>query len=379
MFEAVDHLLSDSGHAARVAVKLIAVDDFTVHRQAAEATKARRIEHPGVARVLDRGLAESGELFLVYELVAGGDLQAWFEARERRADLRVVARMVADIARGVQAAHSVGVVHCDLKPSNVLVTPEGQARVTDFGVAAITDAGAAGGSASGSIPLGNLAFAAPEQIRQSMASASPLVDVYALGGLLFYLATGEFPNGQTAEEVLRAHDSESARAAGASIRSRRPDADARLDRICARSMAARPEDRYATAAEVAADLDAWLHNRPIAWMQERLPARFGLWMKRSPVAAALLIICLVVVVGGSFLSGFYAHQAQVARAKGAELELGRDETSRLLLAMSAWLDIEKKSGKSPTRAQALKEIERLIGKTRAADGPADAQTPESSR
>ncbi len=365
VFEAVDHLLSDAGHAARVAVKLIVVDDHTVHRQAAEATKARRIEHPGVARVLDRGLTDEGELFLVYELVSGGDLQTWFEAREKRVSLRVIARLVAEIARGVQAAHSVGVVHCDLKPSNVLVTPEGQARVTDFGVATITDAGLGAGSPSGHIPLGNLAFAAPEQVRQSMASASPLVDIYALGGLLYYLATGRFPNGSTAEDVILAHDPSKGRERGPSIRAARPEADERLDRICARAMAPRSEDRYATAAEIASDLEAWLERRPIPWMRERFSTRVGLWVRRAPVAATLLAVCVVVLVAGSFVSGFYAKEAQVAKARQIESEQVSDRMNRNIGKAIDWIDDMVRSGKTPTPEGAKVFLDKIVAESKA--------------
>ena len=77
-------LLSDSAHAARVAVKLVLIDSSNVQRQAAEATKARRVQHPNVVRVLDRGVTDEDELFLVYDLVEGGDLQSWFERRHQK-------------------------------------------------------------------------------------------------------------------------------------------------------------------------------------------------------------------------------------------------------------------------------------------------------
>jgi serine/threonine-protein kinase len=362
VFESVDHLLSDAGHAAKVAVKLIAVDELTIHRQAAEATKARRIEHPGVARVLDRGLTDDGELFLVYELVAGGDLQSWFEERHRHADLRVLVGLLVGIARGVQAAHSVGVVHCDLKPSNVLITPEGQPRVTDFGVAAMTDSGLElGEEKTRHLPLGNLAFAAPEQIRQSMASASPLVDVYALGGLLYYLTTGEFPNGRTAAQVLSAHGSTEGgstegRGPPPSIRLIRRDADERLDRICAKAMMARPEERYATAAEFANDLEAWLEGRPIAWMREGVRTRTALWVRRSPRLAAVSALCVLVVLVGAFGSGFYANVARQKEADRKQLENTVSYSRSALRLLGRTMQIARIENRSPTTAE-MKKLE----------------------
>lgn len=310
VFEAVDHLLSDAGHAARVAVKVIPVDPAGAHRQTAEATKARRIEHPGVVRVLDRGLTDHDELFLVYELVAGGDLQAWFDDRARRIEPRRAAEIVAEVAAGVQAAHSAGLVHCDLKPSNVLMDSGGHARVSDFGVSAMTEPfpGMRDGH-GGAVPVGNLAFAAPEQVRRASAFVSPLVDVYALGGILFTLLTGMLPNGTTPEEVARTHDPAGGRRVAPLARSFNAAVDERISRICARAMHPRPEQRYATAGEIAADLRSWLALRPIAWLEESIAVRTRLAVRRSPITATLGATCLAAVLLGAFVSGYFARES----------------------------------------------------------------------
>ena len=319
--EAIDHLLSDSGHAAKVAVKLIPVDPATAQRQTAEATKARRIEHPGVVRVLDRGLTEDGELFLVYELVPGGDLQAWFDERGKATTPRRGAELVAAIASGVQAAHSAGLVHCDLKPSNILMTADGVPRVCDFGVSAITDPfPGMTDELAGGVPVGNLAFAAPEQVRRSAMFASPLVDVYALGGLLYYLLSGALPNGSTPEEVTRTHSPVEGRRVPPSVRSVAPSVDERLDRICARAMHPRAEERYQTAGELSSDLLAWLEKRPIAWMRESPARRTRLWVRRSPIAATLAACCVATLLVGGFTTGYFADRARVERELGTAID-----------------------------------------------------------
>lgn len=327
--EAIDHLLSDSGHSAKVAVKLIPVDPATAQRQTAEATKARRIEHSGVVRVLDRGLTDDGELYLVYELVSGGDLQAWFDERGKSIAPSRAAELLAGIASGVQAAHSAGLVHCDLKPSNILMTNQGRPLVSDFGVSAMTDPfpGMAGESFGG-VPIGNLAFAAPEQIRRSAMFASPLVDVYALGGLLYYLLSGQLPNGSTPEEVARTHSPAEGRRVPPSVRAIAPVVDERLARVCGRAMHPRPEERYPTAGELAADLAAWLEKRPIAWMKDSLSYRVGLWIRRSPVAATFAACSIAVLLVGGFTTGFFANRAstatQYASATDRTLQTGNE-------------------------------------------------------
>jgi hypothetical protein len=360
VFEAIDHLLSDAGHPAKVAVKLIAVDQATIHRQTAEATKARRIEHPSVARVLDRGLTQDGELYLVYELVVGGDLHSWFDCQARRIPLGRAAELVAKIARGVQAAHSAGLVHCDLKPSNILMSGEGEPRVTDFGVAALTDgAGSTSNPGSGALPIGNLAFAAPEQIRQSVSAASPLVDVYALGGLLYYLTTGQLPNGASAVEIAKTHGAGATAERPRLISAIRREADERLDRICDRAMRVHPEERYATAAEFASDLESWLGHRPIAWMKEGHVQKVRLWARRSPTVAILSLLCLVLVVAGGFASGFYARSAQAATETALDAQWRNYLADRSDSLVIAWLHGFDGPVKR-TPAQASEQMHRII-------------------
>lgn len=302
--EAVDHLLSDSGHQARVAIKLIPVERTTVQLQSAEATKARRIEHPAVVRVLDRGLTDNGEVFLVYELVAGGDLQTWFDQRNRAISPTEAASLVAAIASGVQAAHSAGLVHCDLKPSNILMTMEGKPRISDFGVATVTQPYLNMHDDVPKGPVGNIGFSAPEQIWGPKGPASPLVDIYALGGLLYYLLTGVLPNGSTVEEVERNHSPLYGRRTPPSARSANPRVDKRLAAICARMMQPYAELRPSTASEVESDLRAWLERRPIAWMREPTWYRVLLWCRRSPLVAFLLLVCTTITLAGGFIGGY---------------------------------------------------------------------------
>lgn len=327
--EAIDHGLSDADHSARVAVKLIPITPATVHRQASEATKARRINHPGVVRVLDRGLTDQDEVFLVYELVAGGDLEQWFEARHRTIDAREAVRLVAAVARAVQAAHSAGLVHCDLKPANILITPDGEPRVSDFGVAAIADSAATSAEAeNGRLPVGSLAFAAPEQVRHVEAAPSPSVDIYALGGILYHLVTGAMPNGSSPSEISQTHDPIYGRRDPPSLRDVCPDADHRLNRICDRALRRRPDERYQTAAEFATDLQSWLGGNPIPWMRESSAKRAGLWARRSPGTAVLAAACLLAVVAGGFASGYFAHRAQAEKARSAQLNHAIDTSKQ---------------------------------------------------
>ncbi len=284
VFLAVDRHLSETNRPAWVALKILGGEPTAAARQRLidEACKARRVDHPNVVRVLDWGTAETGEVYVVFEYVDGASLDDWLIERGGKASPRDAARLVAKIARAIQAAHSAGVVHCDLKPANVLVTRDGVPKVTDFGVAAREQEypeGSAWPDPKGRI--GNLAFIAPEQYRLEEGSLAPPADIYALGGLLYYLLTGSLPNGDTAEEIARTHDPAYGRTAAPSPRHLRPEIDRDLDRICRRALAPHKAERYPTADAMAVDLDLWLAHRPIEWMRPGIGRRLRLMARRT--------------------------------------------------------------------------------------------------
>ena len=178
-----------------VAVKVLkqqyADDPVFRSRFAAEARHAAALQHPHVATVLDYGeLLDSDRSpvpFLVMELVQGRPLSALLtDGRPLRPE--VAQDLVAQAADGVAAAHRVGIVHRDVKPANLLVTPDGQVKVTDFGVARAGDAAPL--TLTGQL-VGTPHYLSPEQVEG--ATATPASDVYALGIVLFECLTGRRP------------------------------------------------------------------------------------------------------------------------------------------------------------------------------------------
>jgi len=170
-----------------VAIKLLRASAAT-GGLLAEARRTRAIQHPNVVRVLDFGEAD-GDLYLVMELIAGGSLAA--RLREcGPLDEASVRRLGAGIADGLAAAHALGIVHCDLKPANVMLDDD-VPKVVDFGIAQHLGAGAASGPR-----MGTPAYMAPE-LRDG-AVAAPSVDVWSLGVLLYEALTGQLPPVQAA-------------------------------------------------------------------------------------------------------------------------------------------------------------------------------------
>jgi serine/threonine-protein kinase len=219
-----------------------------------EARAVARLDHPGVVRLYSFG--EHGEsLYLRMELVEGGSLQQ----RLRGGPLppRDAAELVRQLALAVQHAHDSGVLHRDLKPGNVLMTADGSPKVTDFGLAKLLDADD-GLSRTGAV-MGTPSYMAPEQAAGRGSDVGAPTDVWALGAILYECLTGQPPfraSGRT--ETLALVQTQPPAPPGRL----RPDVPPELEAVCLKCLEKRPRDRYATAAELADELQAWLDGRP---------------------------------------------------------------------------------------------------------------------
>jgi len=263
----------------------LAVDPRQVARFRREGLAIARLEHPNVVQIHDVG-QQDGHLYLVMELVEGKDLAKALEdlppaPRRTGADLeralrsdgaapangdrapgsfeRAVARLFAPIARAVAAAHAAGVIHRDLKPSNLLLRRDGTPVVADFGLAkGDASLGDLATSLTGE-PIGTPYYMSPEQIEQVQAKLDARTDVYSLGVSLYELLAGRRPfRGDTAIQLFDAIRREFA----PPVRRFNPRVSRDAEAVVAHAMARRPDDRYASAAELADDLEALAAGRP---------------------------------------------------------------------------------------------------------------------
>jgi serine/threonine-protein kinase len=183
-----------------VALKLLS-GDGSLDRVRTEARSAARLVHPNVASVYDFGIAwfqSRRTPYIVMELVDGGTLAARLRAGPM--DWRIAARICAEVCAALAAAHSSGIVHRDVKPANIMLTPTG-AKVLDFGIAATT--GSLDPERDGTV-LGTPAYVAPERLRG--APAAPATDMYAVGVLLYHCLAGRLPwPADTDTQLLRSH------------------------------------------------------------------------------------------------------------------------------------------------------------------------------
>lgn len=238
-----------------VAVKVIRqelVDAEFVRRFEREAAILARVRSPYIVVIFDYGRSD-GRFYLVTDYLGDGDLAGWLERNGTMAPA-VAVPLVAALAEGLADAHALGVIHRDVKPANVLLWRRGEELrpvLADFGIAVAADLGL---TQTGAVP-GSPPFMAPE--RHLGAPATEATDIYAMGCLLYNLLAGRAPYEGTSFQAAHAHINEPVPALPSSV----PGADA-LDEVVARCLAKRPEDRYASAAELGAVLRAWTPPRP---------------------------------------------------------------------------------------------------------------------
>jgi serine/threonine protein kinase/tetratricopeptide (TPR) repeat protein len=315
-----------------------------------EAELAARVRHPNVVQVYEVG-EHNGQPFVALEYVEGGTLAE--QIRGERLTPTAAAQLLATLAEAVGAAHAQGIIHRDLKPANILLSVVSSQlsvggedkhpalttdnrqlttipKITDFGVARRLDQSARL-TATGVI-VGTPAYMAPEQA-QADKYLGPAVDIYALGAILYELLTGRPPyTGATAVELLARLVSEDPPPPSRLVAAIPRD----LEVICLKCLAREPVRRYASAADLAADLHAFLEDRPITARPARWPERLARWCRRHPavaaVAATLAIVIPTALVG---LTVLYL-DADRERQRATKSEGRAQDGYRL--ARQAWQD-----------------------------------------
>lgn len=278
-----------------------------------EARKAAALRHPAVVQVFDVAEADGG-WYIVSEFVEGESLRSRLEAG--RVPFDRAARIVAAVAGALHAAHLAGLVHRDVKPANILLDRAGDAYLTDFGLAATED----------ELPAerwkvsGTLAYMPPEQVRGDTHLLDGRADIYSLGAVLYELLTGR--------PAVRAADPDEYRELILRREPRPPRAidpavPAELERICLTCLAKEVRDRYRTAADLAADLEAWL----AAESARPAPRRFH---PVGVLAGVLAVAMLGGLLGSALLHGGRTEPTPPA-AGGANVEPSKPQKVKELL------------------------------------------------
>lgn len=306
-----------------VALKMILMGGLAsseiVNRFLAEAQAAAKLEHPGIVPVYEIG-QHGNQHFFAMQFVDGPTLAKKLERGKLKPNVAV--KLLRQIALAVHYAHENGVIHRDLKPGNVLITPKGHPKVTDFGLAKQMDSSVQL-SMTGDI-LGTPSYMAPEQAAGQIRNIGPATDVYALGAILYAMLTGRPPFQAatalgTLKQVLEQEP--------APLRTLRPELSPDLETICLKCLQKAPDKRYPTPLGLVEDLNRLIKDepilaRPIGWIERGVR-----WCRRDPrfagaVFLSLLLVLVSVVVTVQSALRHSEMQAEIDRlAKAAEAKI----------------------------------------------------------
>jgi tRNA A-37 threonylcarbamoyl transferase component Bud32 len=287
VFRAHDQLL-DRKVALKVLHQQYTDDEEYVARFRHEARAVAALSHPNIVTVIDRG-EHGGRQFIVFEYVEGENLKRLIQ-RRGPAPVGSALELAIQVARGLSFAHQQGLVHRDVKPQNVLLNGDGQAKVTDFGIARSLDV-KHGMTQTGTV-LGTSDYIAPEQAQGQRVDEH--TDIYSLGVVLYELLTTEVPfPGENFVAVAMRHINEPP----PPIRDKRPDVSPRLEAAVQTAMAKDPRDRFATMDEFCRELEACLAESEGTQVLTPLPRRSAHRARRgvSPWPVILAVAGLIVV------------------------------------------------------------------------------------
>ncbi len=318
---------ADLGRRVAIKVLLPRMDSGEAHLEAAlrflrEARIGAKLDHPGIVQVLDVGSDPEGHRFFTMPLVSGMTLDAVFEKYRRGGAEWSLARVIGllvQVCHALEHAHSRGVVHRDVKPTNVMVGAFGELYVMDWGLAREVDSGRAlvqevrrGDSpdtplegddteltAYGAV-LGTPPFMAPEQAEGNPELVGPRTDVYAVGAMLYTLLTGQVPY-STAEgdrsETTPARVLQRVRSGPpVAVERLAPKTPPELVSICQRAMERDTANRYSSMGELGADLQDFLDDRVVRAHHQGAVPELRKWVKRNRAAALFLASLFLVVV-----------------------------------------------------------------------------------
>ena len=296
----------------QVAIKLL-FEDASAPRLAARVEAERQtlaaLEHPNIARIYDYGIAPDHRPYMVMEHVGAGSVVEY--CRAAGLPLRARVEMFVDACAAIRAAHALGVLHCDLKPANILVQVVGgepHAKVIDFGIARTVRAAGAEHAQLSELPraLGTLASMSPEALVPGGPPLDTRTDVFGLGMVLLELAAMRPPRalpandlGEALRIVLEEPIPPASRLAAASGEKIDPD----LDAVIAKATARDKRERYGSVDSLLRDLESWLAGDDVVARQRPLGERVrrGVMRRKFAVLLALTaVLALVPLVSGMF-------------------------------------------------------------------------------
>jgi tetratricopeptide (TPR) repeat protein len=321
------------GHGGMGAVYLAIRDDSEFHKQVAIKTlkfelesgpaiarfrQERQIlahlEHPNIARLLDGGTAEHGTPYIALEYIDGVQIIDWCQQKNLSISDRL--RLFCQVCDAVQYAHQHLIVHRDIKPGNILVTPDGVPKLLDFGIAKLLDAEALAGfhtmQTSGQMMTPD--YVSPEQVRGEPVSTA--TDVYSLGAVLYELLTGSRPH------ALRSYDPAEIARVVCETAIRPPSTQGHrhlrgdLDNIVLKAMQKEPSRRYSSATALAEDIRRYLDGLPVSARADTAVYRAAKFVRRHRLGVAATVAVVASLAVGVALA---LREARIAERRFAQV------------------------------------------------------------
>lgn len=304
-------------------------EDSGLERFHREAKAAARLHHPNIVTLYENGQTETGP-YLVSEFVDGIPLNQML--REQRLELRVAVDLVRQIAEALNYAHSEGIVHRDVKPSNIMMNRAGRPQVMDFGLAKRDADVESAMTIEGQI-VGTPNYMSPEQARGTIAEIGPHSDQYSVGVVLYEMICGRPPFvGDPWTIIARVAN---VRETPPSPRSVKPDLPRDLEACVLKAMEKDPKSRYPNLQALADDLDHWLKGLPLVARPIGPMERFVRWCRHNRMIASLVgtiaVLLLTAGIVGPWLAVRFRELAADAKREARDAEDARklEKTARL--------------------------------------------------
>ena len=323
---------ADGRFESRVAVKLpylAWLGNAGAQRFLLEGRLLGRLDHPNIARLIDAGVLEGTQPYLVLEYVEGRPIDDYCAAQQL--DERARVRLFLNVLSAVGHAHRQLIIHRDIKPANVFVTEDGTVKLLDFGVAKMLTPGADElPAARAESRILTPEFAAPEQwLGETITTAT---DIYALGLTLYLVLTGRHPlaaPGHNAGEVMRLPAESDPPRPSSFKRELRGD----LDNILAKTLRRRPQERYASVDGFAEDLRRFLANEPVSAVPDTLSYRVGKFARRHRAGVATATLMAAVLVSAVVMTSWQMIEARRQRDDAQFQERRAESANEFLNAL----------------------------------------------
>jgi serine/threonine protein kinase/tetratricopeptide (TPR) repeat protein len=354
MGEVFRALRADDQYKREVAIKLVRVGadaDSVIRRFKHERQILASLDHPNIAHLLDAGTTPEGVPYVVMDLIEGEEIDDYCNSRKLSTTARL--ELFLQVCSAVQYAHQRLIIHRDIKPTNILVTKDGVAKLLDFGIAKILHPDAVNDSFDPTMTMFRAltpGYASPEQIKGEAITTA--ADVYSLGVVLYELLTGRHPyrtKDDTVEKIARAVCEVEPRKPSSMVRAMEPSSRNRnaestnsplarnqqklskqltgdLDNIILKALRKEQQRRYSSAEQFAGDIRRHLESLPVIARKDTLSYRTSKFIARHRAGVAAAVVVALVLLAGLIVT---RREAQVARTQQARAERRFNDVRRL--------------------------------------------------